>query len=364
MKKRIIYVTNMAQYGGIESYVMNVLRNIDHSRYQIDFLRTTNTPGPYDDELQLMGCRFFCVPNPSIKPGDIFIHLRAFRQAMSGGRSPAAFHFHACTAYACFDALMARHYSRNIIVHSHNSSVDGVRRRVLHYLTRHSLCILSNHRIACSKKAGKWMFGNKNFELLPNGIEVDRFRFDTALRDKTRQGLGIRQETLLIGAVGRLTETKNHIFLIKVMKHLIDQNVDCKLLLVGDGPLKEELRERSRELDIETTVIFAGNTSAVHRFYNAMDIFAMPSLYEGLPFVCVEAQINNLPCVLSTEIDSEAVLTERTVQIPIDSPKRWVKMIREISQNMNDRNAPVDRALVDKWSIRNVVMRVQNLYER
>ena len=364
-KKRVIFVTNMAQYGGIETYVMNLLRYLDTTNYQIDFIRTNDIEGPFDNELKAIGCNFFCVPNPSLHVmGSIKRHRKAFKKAIDSGSVPVAFHFHACTTYACFDAWLAKHYVHNIIIHSHSSSVDGLRRKVLHYLARRPLCKVATHRLACSRKAGIWMFGDDNYELCPNGIDIERFQFNQVVRERIRKSLGIADKTYLIGTVGRLTEVKNQTFLLDVIERMRNEPIDYKLLIIGDGPLKKKLIDKCKYLGLEDRVLFIGSTHEVDKYYNAMDLFVMPSLYEGLPFVCVEAQVNNLPCVFSSGIDSAAVLTDSTVQIPIDKTDMWVASLVCMSKQKHDRAKQISQNIIEEWSIKRIATRISKLYER
>ena len=198
----------------------------------------------------------------------------------------------------------------------------------------HALC---NLRFACGKEAGKWLYGKRSFIIVNNGIDCNRFVFNESERCKIRKKLGFDKE-LIIGHVGNFVEAKNHTFLIDVFKSLLDRGVDARLLLLGDGRLKNDVEARVRVLKIEDKVFFAGSVNNTNEYLSAMDMIVMPSLFEGLPLTLVEEQANGLPILASDVITAHANMTGLVNYKSLDDPKEvWLKSIVEILSN-SERN--------------------------
>lgn len=207
------------------------------------------------------------------------------------------------------------------IAHSHNT-------RCSHPVIDKALRPVMNRtltdRVACGKDAGEWLFGNKRFSVIPNGKDIDRFRFRPDIRTRARKSLGLSDSQIAIGHVGMFTEQKNHAFLFKVFYELKRRNNRYHLYLMGDGRLRSELQDEVKRLGISDDVSFLGWRKDVPELLNAMDCMVFPSLFEGLPNVVVEWQINGLPCVLSSEITRECAFTSLVRFISLsESALRW-----------------------------------------
>lgn len=210
-----------------------------------------------------------------------------------------------------------------IILHSHASDVDGKYRtikKMMHKCSRKWLKSIGTDFATCSELAAKWMFPNipsSQIIMINNGVELEKFRYNPQIRQKMRDRLGIADE-YLIGHVGRFSYQKNHEYLLEIFSAIRKNRVKAKLLLVGEGDLKEAVHEKAVQLEIEKDVIFYGTCNYVNELFQAMDIFVLPSRFEGLPIVGVEAQAAGLPVVFSDQITRSAKLLGSTRFLPID----------------------------------------------
>lgn len=215
------------------------------------------------------------------------------------------------------------------IAHSHSTMGKGeFAKNMMKLALRPFANVYPTVRFACGHYAGEWLFGKKHdFTVIPNAIELDKFRFDPTVRRETRKELGIAEDTFLIGHVGRFMPQKNQAFLVDVLADLLPNRPKTMLAFVGDGPDKADVQQHAEELGVSDHVLFLGQRSDVNRLYQAFDVFCLPSLYEGLCVVGIEAQCAGLPCLFSNSITREVDLTEASRFIPIESPKEWSSII-------------------------------------
>lgn len=236
------------------------------------------------------------------------------------------------SVFALFPAWLAGAHQR--ILHNHSTAVrsEGMR-SVLKTILRPLAPLFANRYAACSKLAGDWMYGKKKMAsgkvtVINNAIDLDEYAFSPELRQKYRQELNIPEDAFVIGHVGRFMFQKNHEFLLDVFAGLCKQQDDICLLLIGDGPLRPAMATKVKDLGLQDSVKFLGLRSDVQNLYNAMDLFVLPSRYEGLPVVSVEAQANGLPILVSTSVTEEAKLTDILEYEPLDAGiPGWVDVI-------------------------------------
>lgn len=274
-------------------------------------------------------------------------------------------------SYVCFIAMLAGIKKR--IAHHHQAY--SIRQAEKHgkrlvclpnHLAKNLLCALmripcklfATHWFACGEAAaidgwGKTAVKNGKVTILPNAIDPERFKFNGNFRKEIRARNGIKDDDFVIGHVGRFYSQKNHEFLIDVFSEVLKQKSNAKLLLLGDGPLQEKIRQKTEILGIAESVIFAGLQKDPAPFYSAMDVFAFPSLWEGLGIVLLEAQYNGLPCVVSESVPKETVISALLIYSPL-FVEDWVKSINpyklrvekhyeHIQNDMYNINCSVDK---------------------
>ena len=223
------------------------------------------------------------------------------------------------------------------VSHFHGSLVEPFFDRIVHTFLRLRIRSLATVYAGCSKEKAVYLFGKKGIQsdkwrLIPNTIQTERFKFNEAERKKKRELIGVADDEILLGAVGRVEKEKNHIFLIGVLKKLLRSMPKAKLIILGDGSERDTLQEKSRELGLYDKVILYGATDDVPGWLSAMDYYLMPSLSEGFPISAVEAQASGLVCLLSDSITKEADITADVYHLPIDKGAReWTKAVLRIA---------------------------------
>lgn len=220
------------------------------------------------------------------------------------------------------------------IAHSHNTQCENVK---LDKILRPLFYFSKTHALACGQEAGEWLFPGRPFEVIPNGRSIERFKFNQNTRTTIRQQLGAT-EHILIGHVGVFYPQKNHQFIIDSFAELYQRNPLYKLVLIGYGPQFDEIQDYAVEKGIFEQIIFTGLVDNVQEYLSAMDLMILPSLFEGLPLVVVEWQINGLPTILSDRITRECQLTDLVSYLPIDNPRLWADKMAQFGQRYNDKS--------------------------
>lgn len=319
---RVLHVVGGLNAGGIETFLISVYRKIDRSKVQFDFLVPSDERCFYSDEVERLGGVIFPLKQSRYHPKATYRRLKEFYQA----HDVRIVHMHSGTMRTLMPLLAARDAGvATRVFHSHNAFPKL--KTKLDYLDalvhRVNACRrgLATENFACSAAAAAYCGFDRNGEqwrYVPNGIDVDRFAFDGARRADARAELGLADSTFLVGNIGRFSPQKNQIFLLRSFSVLAQRCADAKLLLVGTGPLEEDIHAEVGKLGLGDRVIFLKNRADTERLYAAMDAFAFPSLYEGLGIVLVEAQASGLPCVVSERIPREAVYGENVETVALD----------------------------------------------
>jgi len=324
---RILYVTSSLAHDGTQTFIMNVYRKLDREKFRADFLLTNGKETDYSREVVQYGSKIYVTP--SRKSGPVIFYLSLIRFFRQHHNDYQAIHF----CYGSLTSIAALYLAYRFripvrIMHSHNSSVVGMHNKVLHWLHRPLVSRLVTHRLACSEKAGRFFFMSKPFTVMFNGIDVQLYSYSTEKRLKIRQELGIPEGCVVIGHVGRFVEVKNHSFILDVFVEYLKANNNARLLLVGVGELMDQMKEKTVRLGIDKNVTFMGLRLDVADLMQAMDCFLMPSLFEGLPFVIVEAQAAGLPCFISDVIDRGVDMTGNINFLPLkSSASEWANSI-------------------------------------
>lgn len=299
--------------GGVEAFVMNYYRQLSAKGIQFDFVSMYGEIA-YHQEILSLGGRVFLVPN--VKK-NYFGYVKAMKKILAEGRYDVV-HVNMLSAANILPLRLAKEAGvGKVIAHSHNSSAPGMLRRLMDEWNRPKISRYANVLVACSEKAGRWLFGDQAYDrgqviLLSNAIDVDRFLFSEETRKAVRERLGL-SGCFVIGHVGRFQLQKNHERILEIFRQLLKTEPNARLLLIGEGELLPKIREKACEYQIEKRIIFAGIRADVEKYLCAMDVFLFPSLFEGLPFTLMEAQANGLPCVISEGITREVVLDEEKV---------------------------------------------------
>lgn len=308
---RVAQMMTDMNYGGVEMVVMNYYRHIDRTKVQFDFFALEGSSIPQREEIERLGGRVYVVPK--------YTHLiqyekeiqRIFRE---NNYQIVHSHMNTLSVFSLYGAKQAGVPNR--ILHNHSTAGKGeTKKNIIKYMLRPFAKIYPTELCACSKLAGEWIYGKDvEFKVFNNAIDLDKYRYDPEKRDALRKELGV-EDKKVIGHIGRFCYQKNHALLIDIFAEVAKQEKDALLMLIGEGELEQEIREKVHALGLDGKVLFLGKRADAYRYYQAMDLFLLPSRYEGLPVVGVEAQAAGLPCVFSGNVTEEAKLLDTTVYI-------------------------------------------------
>lgn len=334
MKKepiRIAQIIGKWVGGGVEAVVMNYYRNIDKTKIQFDFICDNDSTNIPYEEIDTLGGKVILIP-----PYQKITSYQKELQKILKKNNYKIVHSHINTL-SIFPLYAAKKVGIPLrIAHSHSTTNKKEwKKNLIKQVLRPFSKKYATHYFCCGELAGRWLFGDKLYNqgkvfLLNNAIDLDKFKYDEKIRKEVRKELKIKDSTLVIGHIGRFVEQKNHTFLIDIFNEISKQKKDSILLLAGQGPLEEEIKTKVKKLKLEDNVIFLGQRNDANRLYQAFDIFLLPSLYEGLPVVGVEAQAAGLLCILSSDMTKETKVLDSTTIISLDKePNEWASIILE-----------------------------------
>lgn len=359
MPIRVAQVMGKMLGGGVESVVMNYYRHIDRSKVQFDFLVDADSTRVPEKEIKALGGRVFRIP-PYQHP---LRYRKALVRLFHEEHWPIV-HSHINTL-SVFPLSAAKKAGVPVrIAHSHSTMGKGELAKNLMKLALRPLSNLyPTERFACSEYAGKWLFGrDADFTVIPNAIELEKFRFDPVIRQGTREELGIADDMFLIGHVGRFMPQKNQAFLVDVLAELLPQKSGTILAFVGDGPDRPDVQQHAQELGIGDHILFLGQRTDVNHLYQAFDAFCLPSRYEGLGMVAIEAQVAGCPCVLSDQVPHEADVSRQSAFISIQEPDSWASEILRI-QGTDKREQINSNKKLDFYDIEKQSKKICDQYE-
>ena len=329
---RVAQILNRMDSGGIESVVMNYYRHIDRKKIQFDFYFSQDSTFPQREELERLGAGIYPIP-PYSRP---LKYHKTLWKAFQDRKYPIVHaHLNTMSVFALFAAWRAGVPIR--ICHNHTTAHWGEgAKSLLKYILRPWNKLFATDYFGCGEIAGRWMYGDRCFDrgkvtVIPNAIETKKFAFDPEARKQLRDELKVPQDAFVIGHVGRFMYQKNHTFLIDIFAEVLKQNPNSILLLIGEGELMQSIQVKAKALGIHENIVFTGARSDVDRLYSVMDVFCLPSFYEGMPVVAWEAQANGLPCVFSDKISTEAKLEENCKFLSLDqSGEEWAKSLLSV----------------------------------
>ena len=334
MENRVIEFGYSSNLGGVEVFIKNIIMN---TSIPIDLVATTQDKIPFEDEFVANGSRIFRIPNRRSAPMDYKRNIENILREHPEIKA-AHVHLNSCSSIEALEA--AKKVGMHCIAHSHSSNSNFNKlTKTLHTINKKRLNKLADVRLACSDAAGHFIFGNSNFEVIKNGIDTEKFSFNHAYRDEIRREFDIGDRFMLCH-VGMFAPVKNHEFLIDIFASVVKKHPDSVLLLVGTGSETEKIREKVSGLGLSKKVIFAGRRTDVEKIMSAADAFVLPSHFEGLPLVLVEAQSSGLNCFVSDAVPEEAKLLDNFEFIPLDiGAEAWADRILSAALNTDRASA-------------------------
>ena len=327
---RILHIEIGSGLGGIGIFLLSVYKHVDHSKLQFDFVSIRDEVFT-EQQFTELGGRVFRIPY-----GNILGYYKNLVKLISENGYEIV-HVHKNSAANIIPFLACKRARvKTVIAHSHNTRpTAGRMTHLLHYINRPILNRLVNERFACSDLAALWLFGKrcvgkKAVAYVRNGIETERFAYNEEVRRKVRKALELPDQTFLIGNAGRMTRQKNQSFLIEILYELKKKCLDTRLLICGDGDLKVKIQEKAEQLGVLDSLILPGRCNNMDEMLQAMDIYVMPSFYEGLTVAAIEAQCAGLPTILSDAMSKETVIVENCRMISLKkTAAEWADVIME-----------------------------------
>lgn len=361
---RILHIVSVMNPGGLETFIMNVYRNINRDEIQFDFLVTRKEDGYYDGEILEMGGRLFQINHIS-KVG-YFGYKRELKFFFASHKKYQIIHSHMNSWSGLLLSIAKKNNVYSRIAHSHSvknskKAKYGVLGYIFKELMSRKINNVSTIRFACSTEAGKWLYkGRAEFTVLVNGVDTKKFMYSKKNLDILKEKC-VCDTDFIIGHVGSFREAKNHLFIIDVFKEIRKINNESSLLFIGDGEMKTLIEMKCIELGIENSVKFLGLRSDTESILKTMDVFLFPSLYEGFGISLLEAQISGLKCFTSDVVP-------KSVDIGCDlieflslnmSPKEWANII---TTNSSFSKTQVTEEKVKEYDIFNTAMYLSELY--
>ena len=335
MKKILVINTVGFQFEGTSSVIFNYIENMNRQGLEFTFPVYEDTPRELKERLGALGTTV-TVPD---RKGDIRGYLACLYRVLGEGFD--VLHVNGNSGTMLIETVLAKLRGvKKVIVHTHSTVTSYP---IANAVMKYPMMLLAGERLACSKMAGEWLYGKHPFTVLNNAIDLEQYRFDPRKREQYRLEFGVKDEELLIGHIGHFTPEKNHFFLLDIFKAYLSLNPKAKLLLIGDGPDRPQVTETARELGIGDKVIFTGRRGDAAAIYSAMDLFLLPSRWEGLSLVTVEAQVNGLSALVSDKVPLEAKCTDRVFFESLTDPsQQWAQNLEKILEQNPGRSSDTD----------------------
>lgn len=353
-------------HGGQEKFIQNLIENIDHSNLIIDvltpyycendaFVQTVKNGGGTCYELKL-----------PFLPGKSRHSLMTPIYEFLKRNYYDAVHVHSgSTSVLAYGAKAARRAGiKNIVVHSHVTGITSLKQKMVRFVMGNVVAMNATSFLACSYEAGVAKYPDRivknKFKVINNGVNIDKYQYDRMKRNLIRNKYNINDNEYVIGHVGRFSEQKNHEYLISLFDEVHKQISNSRLLLVGDGELKQEIVLNVKKMGLEDSVVFAGNVDNAEDYYQAMDVFVLPSKWEGLPFVIVEAQAAGLPCLVSACTPEAACMSSGMKRLSLEDFTSWIDEC--IGMRDTDREDNSEKIRLAGYDIRVTAKQIRNLY--
>lgn len=350
--------------GGVETFVMNVYRQLDKSQIQFDFLIDYDANIAFEDEIIAMGGRIYRVLYPK-RQSIVKHYYYLYRFFKEHATEYKGLHMHLNFKNFIAPLIYAKRFKIPIrIAHSHNAGnmhVVNTKHDWMYRQNEIKIRKVSTHLLACSELAGNWMFHSNSFEVVNNGIDTNTFRYDKMIRKQVRNELGIEHKKV-IGFVGRLQYQKNPEFVVEIFHEIHKKDEETVLILVGDGPDRNLLEKKVSDLGLRDSVIFLGVRQDIPRLLQSFDLFLLPSRFEGLGIVLIEAQATGLPCLTSKNVvPEEANVTDLLTYISLEElPEIWANIALEQFDVLRENQTT--KIFEQNYDVAQTVEQLQNLY--
>lgn len=353
----VLYTINGMRINGMSAVIMQYIKNLSKEEYSFTIF-TDEIDSQFFQDLKENKVRII---QSKMRRKNQFAYYRELLKIMREGHFDIL-HAHGNSSTIAVELVAAKQSGIPMrVAHSHNTTCDHIYiDKILRPIFYRSYTL----GIGCGIEAGKWMFGNHPHIILKNGVDLQRYQFNQEIRDEIRHELCV-EEKLVLGHVGRFTDQKNHKFLLRIFQEYHQINDKSVLLLVGNGPLEEQIKQEAQRLNIIDDVIFYGTTPNTEKVYSAMDCFVFPSKYEGVPLTLVEAQANGLACFISDKVSPEVIQTRLVTCLSLEDCKKWVEALpKSIKHRKFDSEKAISELETGGFSLSRVIEELDGLYKR
>lgn len=368
---RVLHIVGGMNVGGTETMLMNLYRNIDRDKYEFHFISYYDKKAFYDDEIERLGGKI--IPMKFSNRFGAIASILQLRKLIKENNYEIV---HSHTLFNCGIGVLAAYLggAKIRISHAHtvfeekNSFVKKMYAAVMRKLIRK----YSTDFLACSERAGAFLFGKdilkeKNYSFLPNYVDYRKYMNDIDGK-RVRAELKIEEDEIVLGHVGRLIPLKNHLFILDIVKRMKDSGKKVKAIFVGDGDQRENIESKIKEYGLEENIIITGMVSNPERYMKSMDIFLLPSIYEGFGLVLLEAQASGLQCLVSENIQDETDLNVGLVKkLELgNGAEAWSEEITKMIENRkNISREKIEEAFVEKgYDLEGILRKIENIYGR
>lgn len=366
---RVLHIVGRMDRGGIETMIMNLYRNIDRTKIQFDFLAHYGREAAYNDEIRCLGGRIYEMPalrdETHVYYWKIAEYTSALNRFFEEHQEYKMIHCHMTNTAAIYMPIAKKHGVKCIIAHSHSSHGKAGLLGVVTNLLQKPIYKNATDWFACSRVAAEWFYPKGalvegEVTIVPNAVDAKRFRFNSTVRDQMRKDLGVDYK-FVVGCVGRLRKEKNQVFLVDVMEELLKVRPNAILVCAGDGPCEEDVQKRAIEKGIEDKVVLLGVRTDIPDVMQAMDVLAMPSIFEGLPVTGIEAQASGLYIVASTGVTEEMNVLNMVDYVPLSlPPNEWATHLLDTAKN--ERGDTYEQIKATGYDIKTTASWLQEFY--
>ncbi len=350
----ILTIYNSYALNGVSAVIYQYYKNLDNNKFKFHFIYSDKIVDKYKNEF---GKEVLIkIDGRNTRP---ISYLKELIEVIHKYRIDVV-HVHGNSSTIFVELLAAKIAGVKIrIAHSHNTTCSH---KIINNILRLPFYSTYSQAIGCGEEAGRWMFGRRDFLVLKNGIDLNYYAFNDAKRTSLRKKMNLDGKFIL-GHIGRFTEQKNHRKLLEIFESVAALRDDAHLLMVGEGPLKDEIISLVKSKGLESKVTFYGTTNRSDIIYSAIDVFVFPSLFEGVPLTLIEAQASGLPCVISNTISKEVALTKLVKMVPLPENDKWIDSINSVHENRVQSSCDAVKTLREAgFDIKDVVSKLDSIY--
>lgn len=346
---------------GAETMIMQYLRQlVKNPTFEFSILVHGDEKGDYDDEIRSMGVPIYHAPIRGQYP---FTYSRSVANILS--EHPVdIIHCNMDNSSGYFLKIAKQCGIKVRIAHSHTTRILATNpiKKIIGKISKWQIHNVATHRLACSKKAGDWLFGQDKYRIINNAIDLDSYRFNPEIRTRVREKLGLAENTLAVCHIGSFTYPKNHEGLLHIFRALKEERPNSKLILAGVGPLMEQTKEQAGRMNLKDDIVFLGLCKDIPALLQAADVYVMPSLMEGLPVSGIEAQAAGIPCFFSDTITPEICMTKTAKQLPLHATDVWISELKNV-QFYRDYAASYNSLTKRGYNIKNETSVLEDFYK-